>query len=189
MRRRMEENFVFLESFRGLVCGLYYAFTVGWILYIIDSTMNAWNFIRVFYWVNIWLEWLRVIFFSKMINMTRNIIKIFSHSPNTRNILFLFWIFHRSQLNFLENVLPSIVTTDFLLSLAALRPSVNTYLINSLLSYCALYVFSCSFHVRANFLFFFLNFIQQTFNSLFNEFIVTIYPHFPLSRAITNRLK
>lgn len=65
-----EENFVFLESFRGVVCRLYLdtAFTVGWILYIIDSTME---FYTGFYWVNIWVR-LRVIFLfnSKMINMT-----------------------------------------------------------------------------------------------------------------------
>lgn len=159
-------------------------FTDGWILCIIlfkDECMEFYTgFIGLF--MEVVKSGLSLNSNNTMIN-TRNVIKIFFRSPNTRNILFLFWIFHHFQLNFLENILALDRDNGFSLFLAALRPSVNTYLINSLLLYRALSLYFLAHSMQR------MNFLQfiQIFNSLFNDYARTIRPHFSLSLLYYNK--
>lgn len=151
---------------RGVVYDFFHSW-LDFIYYHWFKDEDAWNFI-----IGLFMEVVKRFFSffkisnntrSSMIN-TRNVIKIFSPIP--RNILFLFWIFHHFQLNFLENIfLPSIVTTDFLFFLAALRPSVNTYLINHPFFYPSCFIVYFLAHLTMNFLQF-----MQTFDSLFNDY-------------------
>lgn len=159
-------------------------FTDGWILCIIlfkDECVEFYTgFIGLF--MEVVKSGLSLNSNNTMIN-TRNVIKIFFRSPNTRNILFLFWIFHHFQLNFLENILALDRDNGFSLFLAALRPSVNTYLINSLLLYRALSLYFLAHSMQR------MNFLQfiQIFNSLFNDYARTIRPHFSLSLLYYNK--